>query len=178
MWKSTRFKLESGLFPNIIQEDLVSWHHKRFIEPDNAEVFSSEDKESIVLDPGGMAMMGRDPYSIELECGETISCRTEHIIWLVNYFFNTSLLDDAISICDPNNDSRVVIEDDGVVKVYLSYSTLFVTVDVYREISNELANIYAKGVESYMGIVSALDSANIAHCGIKHCVVPIGEGEV
>ena len=87
-------------------------------------------------------------------------------------------MDDAISTGDPNNDSRVVMEDGGVVKVYLSYSTLFVTMDVYREISNELASIYAKGVESYMGIVSALDSANIAHCGIKHCVTSVDEGEV
>ena len=177
MWKFVRFKIECGLFPSLVQEGLAEWHKEYFSKKYDATILETEDRKNITLDPGGMAVMGRDPHVMAIDSECFVSAREEHIMWLVNYFFNVSILDKVAERAGSDDGFIVNIEDEDVISVTMPYSVLFVKKDMYIKICNALGGEYMRGAKSYMDLVNRLAHDGIAHQGIKHCIASLEEGE-
>ena len=161
MWHSVRYKQESGIFPHVVQEDLLDWHYNYIKTTYNLDHEDSDKASSAWVDPGGAIMKDIETISIKNADIELVKIRAEHILVAVEIYFSTHIYDQALATyLEVDNDPvsyPVRIKSDNVIKVYFPYYILVTTHENYLAICDGLERCYLDGINAMIKVSLAVD---------------------
>ena len=160
MWHSVRYKQGTGIFPHVVQEDLLDWHYDYIKNTYSLDHEESNEANSAWIDPGGAIMKDIETISIKNNGNELIKVRAEHILIALENYFSTDIYDSALHAY-LEEDSPVVypvrIKSDNIIKVYFPYYILVTTHENYLAICEGLERCYIDGINAMIKMSLAID---------------------
>ena len=93
IWNHIRFDLEYSFLPHIVQDELLDLYLEHVSKAGFVKIREKKEEDIILIDPGGMVMMNGPKTILELSSGHSLNAHNEHLIWLVNFYFNDKIND-------------------------------------------------------------------------------------
>ena len=161
MWHSVRYKQGTGVFPHVVQDDLLDWHNDYIKSTYNLEHEDAPEETSAWIDPGGAIMKEAETIIIKNGEDNIIKIRAEHILAAMEIYFSDEIYDSALGVYLNESDDPVLypvrIKNDYVIKVYFPYYILVTTHENYLSICEGLKMCYLDGVNAMIDISLATD---------------------
>jgi hypothetical protein len=157
MWYSLKYDLEKhNIRPHVVEGDLLSWHNKYIVDTYTAAPNKVDELSEIYLDPGGMVLIGREPYRYALDDGTIMCVKKEHVWSAVDYFFSREIYSTAEShtASKIHPDLQVRVIDNSIVKVYLDYYVLVLKKETYLSICDMIEDRYTESLADYLNLLT------------------------
>jgi hypothetical protein len=174
-----RYPLIYGFFTHYVEDAALELHTKSIKEKHNFKPVEPEEVSLITIDPGGMMRMNGPKETIELEDGFKFQINSEHVLIAANFYFNIGLFEEACMVFGGMESEYLMtieVMSEDIVKVYLPYSVLVMTVDRYAHLCKEFNGLYLDGMNAYINLMGDLPSEHFVNT-LANCVTSDDIGE-
>ena len=161
-----RYPLIYGFFTHYVEDAALELHNEHVKKKHNFESIEPKEVSLVTIDPGGMMRMNGPKETIESEDGFRFQINNEHILAAANFYFNIELFEEACMVYGGMESEYLMtieIISDDIIKVYLPYSVLVMTIDRYAYLCDQFNKLYLEGMNSYMNLIGDLPSENFVN---------------
>ena len=154
MWYRLKYDLVNRIVSHIVQEELLGWHRDYIDKKYSLSEIDCSEASSFRLDPGGMMFQNGETISIKFDDGSHAIANLEHLLSLMEFYFCEEELLERQHENNGNIMSKLI--DDNIVKIYMPYTCIVMTLDRYNKIYNSLSDNYVHGFNCYLEMLNRI----------------------